>query len=35
VTLADIEDAIGRVWVEDAPVPSYPVLAELAAVGSA
>ena len=35
VTLADIEEAIGRVWAEDVSVWSYPVLAELAAVGSA
>jgi NAD(P)H-hydrate epimerase len=35
ITLADIEDAIGRVWLEDAWIPSYPVLAELPAVGGA
>jgi NAD(P)H-hydrate epimerase len=35
ITLADIEDAIGRVWSEDAPLPVYPVLAELPAAGTA
>jgi len=33
ITLADIESAIGRVWVERVPVSRYPVLAELPAVG--
>ena len=34
-TLADIEDAIGRVWMEDVSMPRYPVLAELPPVGGA
>jgi NAD(P)H-hydrate epimerase len=34
VTLADIDDAIGRVWAEDVSIPGYPVLVELVAVGS-
>jgi NAD(P)H-hydrate repair Nnr-like enzyme with NAD(P)H-hydrate dehydratase domain len=33
VTLADIERAIARVWREDVPAFTYPVLAELPAVG--
>lgn len=33
VTLAEVENAIGRVWSEDDVSPSYPVLAELPAVG--
>jgi hypothetical protein len=35
VTLSDIEAAIGRVWSEDVQAPTYPVLAELPAVGDA
>ncbi|HEU4586726.1 MAG TPA: NAD(P)H-hydrate dehydratase [Gemmatimonadaceae bacterium] len=33
ITLADIEDAIAEVWRDDVPPFTYPVLAELSAVG--
>jgi len=35
ITLADIEEAIGKVWREDVSITHYPVLAELPAVGGA
>lgn len=33
VTLADVEESIARVWADRAPLPVYPMLAELPAVG--
>jgi NAD(P)H-hydrate repair Nnr-like enzyme with NAD(P)H-hydrate dehydratase domain len=35
ITLADVEEAIARVWAEDYCPLAYPVLAELPAVGGA
>lgn len=35
ITLADIEEAIARVWREECIPPTYPTLAELPAVGGA